>query len=126
MFVHEILPLGGGDTPVPACVTVTEFDPFAPFTVYTYCRLDDDVLAGNESCQLVLLPPDADLPPFQEFTVPQFAVSVTVPPAAGSEVGDADTEHEVVPVEQSIVMLPALSTTGAEQLDTAVPLIVIV
>jgi hypothetical protein len=59
----------------------------------------------------LLAPPDADFPPVHDVTVPQLLLSETVPPLAGSDVGEAETVHDgfVVPL-QLIVTLPAVST----------------
>jgi len=80
------------------------------------------------SCQ-ELAPCETAVPDFvHEEIVPQLvAVMVTVPPAAGNEVGEAATLQTAPPlVEQLMVMFPTESTIGAWQLDAAVPFTVTV
>ncbi|HET9751288.1 MAG TPA: hypothetical protein VFS06_18495 [Casimicrobiaceae bacterium] len=77
---------------MPVCTIEARAVPFPPVTAYVYVELLADVVAGIESVHVV----DPAEPPAMPFfvhpdTVPQFEVSVTLPPLAGSVVGDAES-----------------------------------
>jgi hypothetical protein len=116
MLVHE-MPLGGGGgvLPVPACGTVTLAEPADPVTVYVQFTGDVEVLAGMLSCQLVPLPA-TELFFVQETVAPQLLDTVTLPPLAGNDVGEAATVQDgfVVPPLQLIVTLLAESTLDVQ------------
>ena len=112
--------VGGGEPPpllVPACTTLFESDPFAPLTVYVNVNGLDEAFDGIESVQLVDDVAETDLPPLTEEFAPQFVVTFTVPPDAGSDVGLTAIEQELPLVlgdEQLTVMLPAPSADAVK------------
>ena len=111
--------VGGGEPPpllVPACTTLFESDPFAPLTVYVNVNGLDEAFDGIESVQLVDDVAETDLPPLTAEFAPQFVVTLTVPPDAGSDVGLTAIEQEAPPVlgdVQLTVMLPEPSADAA-------------
>ena len=113
--MHVVATGGGLFVPAAASVTVTVSAPLAPCTVYVYETLLLPVLAGIDSEKVLPLVATWLLFFAHEVTEPQFAaVSVTLPPEAGSDVGEAVSEHATVlpGAVQLTTILPALSAVA--------------